>query len=123
MTEKPGFFTDTHIGKQVAIQLREKGIHVVRCQEVDLADADDQTLLAYAAENNLMMLSCDHGFRNWGFTRIAEGKSHTGILLFDQERHCQNIGRMIKIITLFYELSDMAAERQNRLYEAKDFEA
>ena len=30
------FYTDTHIARQVAIQLRAKGIDVVRCEDVGM---------------------------------------------------------------------------------------
>ena len=35
------FYTDAHIPKQVASQLRLRGIAVIRCEEIGLAEADD----------------------------------------------------------------------------------
>jgi predicted nuclease of predicted toxin-antitoxin system len=35
------FYMDTHIPKAVAIQLRNKGIDVVRCEDVGLTESDD----------------------------------------------------------------------------------
>jgi predicted nuclease of predicted toxin-antitoxin system len=34
-------YADTHIPKQVAIQLRQKGVDIVRCEDIGLAEADD----------------------------------------------------------------------------------
>lgn len=122
MSEKPKFFADTHIAKVAVIQLRQHGVEILRCEDVGLEKADDSILLDYAAEHGFVMLSCDRGFRNWGYLRLAEGKSHTGILQLDQERHCQNIGKLVKVVLMFYELSDNIDERQNQLFEGKDFE-
>jgi predicted nuclease of predicted toxin-antitoxin system len=41
-------YADTHIPKQVAIQLRQKGVDIVRCEEIGLAEADDNEHWAYA---------------------------------------------------------------------------
>ena len=35
------FYLDTHVDKQVAIQLRQKGVQVIRCEDVEMATADD----------------------------------------------------------------------------------
>jgi hypothetical protein len=35
-------FLDTHIDKQVALQLRAKGVDVVRCEEVGMAESSDR---------------------------------------------------------------------------------
>lgn len=34
------FYTDTHIAKQVAVQLQAKGIDAIRCEDVGMAEAD-----------------------------------------------------------------------------------
>jgi hypothetical protein len=46
------FYADTHIDKDVAIQLRKKGVDVVRCEDVGMAEADDEAHLDYAAQNH-----------------------------------------------------------------------
>jgi hypothetical protein len=38
MAEKIKFYTDTHIAKAVAVQLRQKGVDIVRCEEVGMAE-------------------------------------------------------------------------------------
>ena len=44
------FYFDSHIAKAAAVQLREKGVDVVRCEDVGMADASDETLLQYATD-------------------------------------------------------------------------
>jgi predicted nuclease of predicted toxin-antitoxin system len=122
MVYKPKFFTDTHIAKAVAIQLRDQGIDVVRSEEVGMATASDLELLAYASQEGRVLLSCDDDFRTLHFTWMAQGKSHTGIIKLDQEKHCQNIGRIVKLVALFHALVDDPVDCYNRYYEGGVFE-
>jgi predicted nuclease of predicted toxin-antitoxin system len=52
----------THIAKAAAVQLRAKGIEVVRCEEVGMADATDEEHLRYATDNGYIMVSQDADF-------------------------------------------------------------
>lgn len=124
MSYKPKFFTDTHIAKAVAVQLRSQGIDVLRCEEVGMEKTDDPELLVYATQAGRVMLSCDDDFRKWHFHWLAEGKSHAGIIQFDldQIKHCQNIGKIVKIVTLFYELVDDPVDTTDKFYEGEQFE-
>jgi len=36
------FYTDSQVPKTLAIQLREKGLDVVHCQDVEMGDAEDK---------------------------------------------------------------------------------
>jgi predicted nuclease of predicted toxin-antitoxin system len=56
------FYLDTHISKQVALQLRQKGVDVVRCEEVGIAAADDEAHLEYAATEGRILISADQDF-------------------------------------------------------------
>jgi hypothetical protein len=38
------FYADTHIAKAVAVQLRLRGVDIVRCEEVDMTQVDDEAL-------------------------------------------------------------------------------
>jgi len=122
MSYKPKFFADTRIAKAVALQLRMQGFDVLRCEDVGMAEAADVDLLTYATQVGRVMLTCDKDFRLWYYDWIADGKSHTGIIKFDQEEHCQNIGRIVKIVKFFYELVDDPVDSVNMLYEGGDFE-
>ena len=119
---KPKFFTDTHVARPVTVQLRLRGIEIVRCEEVGLATAPDPELLAYAASQNLMMLSCDEDFRILHYKWMEEGKAHSGIILFDQQDFCHNIGRMIKAVANFFALVMGEHDWVNELIEGKDHE-
>jgi len=57
------FYTDANIDKQVAIQLRQRGIEVTRCQDVGMDDVSDNEHLIYASEHNLSIISKDADFR------------------------------------------------------------
>jgi len=35
------FYTDAHVAKAIARQLHSRGVDIVRCQDVGMADADD----------------------------------------------------------------------------------
>jgi len=75
------FYLDTHIPKQVAIQLRQRGIDAVRCEEVDMETADDEEHLAYSTKENCLLITFDKGFRDRAFRWLADGRSHGGIIL------------------------------------------
>ncbi len=61
------FYTDTHIAKQIAIQLRQHGIDVIRCEEVNMAEAEDEQHLLYATQEGLILITFDKGFRDRAF--------------------------------------------------------
>ncbi len=71
------YYLDTHIPKAVAEQLRLRGIDVVRCEEVGLAEADDTEHLEYAAAQERTLVSHDADFRTvhsvWGARFGARG--------------------------------------------------
>src|SRR5690606_3889694 len=73
------FFTDTHIAKQVAIQLNALGIDVLRCQDVGLEDASDEELLEYAVAHERAMLSKDDDFLTLHSQWQSAGRQHFGI--------------------------------------------
>ncbi|MBL8164852.1 MAG: DUF5615 family PIN-like protein [Anaerolineae bacterium] len=56
------FYFDTHIPKAVAIQLRARGVIVIRCEEVGLAEVDDTEHLEYATAEGLTLVSHDRDF-------------------------------------------------------------
>ncbi len=55
------FYTDTHIARAVAAQLRLRGVEVLRCEDVGLAEVSDQEHMAYAAQNSLAIVTHDQG--------------------------------------------------------------
>lgn len=97
------FFTDTHIAKQVTVQLKALGIDIVRCQDVSLEDADDIELLQYAIENERAILTKDDDFlalhRQWQSTN----RHHFGIF-YCPYRDRPAIGLIVKTCWEYYEL-------------------
>ena len=74
------FYTDTHVAKAIAEQLRANGVDVIRCEEVGMAEAADEAHLEYAARAGRVMITQDADFamlhRRW----LQGGHSHAGIM-------------------------------------------
>ena len=105
MNEELKFFTDTHISKQVAIQLRNRGVDVVRCEEVGLAEADDEALLKYSVEQGRTMISMDSDFKRYYKTWVVEGKEHRGIFTISHELQGNSgIGRIVTELFDYWQL-------------------
>lgn len=118
---KPTFFMDTHIKAAASKQLRLHGMDILRCEDVDMENDDDSDLLAYAAEHHRVMVSCDDDFEDLHYQYLEQGKAHSGIILCKQLRHCQNIGRLVKIIIMIHELAD-ETDLYNQLEHGEDYE-
>ncbi len=77
----PKYYTDTHIPKSVAVQLRLHGLDIVRCEDVGLGTADDVTHLRYASGQGRSVVTQDTDFfrlhRQWQ----ESGLSHAGIFI------------------------------------------
>jgi predicted nuclease of predicted toxin-antitoxin system len=110
------FYTDTHIDKQVAIQLRQRGVDVVRCEEVGMATADDETHLLYATEHQLTLITKDADFRAKHFEWMSQDRSHHGIF-FCAERHTAAIG---KIVNACYEFAQLIESGAGTLEDIKN---
>ena len=102
------FYTDAHIDRQVAVQLRNKGVDVVRCEEVGMADADDESHLLYAAQHQLALITKDAGFRQRHFQWLQDGRDHCGIF-FCADRHIAAIGKIVNICYAYAELIENGA--------------
>jgi hypothetical protein len=116
------YLADVHISKRAVEQLRKQGVDILHCEELGRAEDDDPSLLAHANELDRVFLTCDHGFRAWGFQRLEQGLNHSGILLLHQWQHCQDVGKVVKIVLTFDALVNSESDLQNQLYEGKTFE-
>lgn len=96
------FYFDTHIAKAVATQLRVKGVGVVRCEEVGMAEASDEDHLQYATEHGLVMVSQDDDFLALDSQWHTKEKQHAGIMKVPSE--IQGTGQISHLVTtlLFY---------------------
>ncbi len=70
------FYTDTHIARVVATQLRQRSIDVIRCEEVGMALAGDFEHLAYATEQGRSVVTNDQGFSGHHRQRLEQWKHH-----------------------------------------------
>jgi len=73
------FYTDTHISKQVAVQLRNHSIDVIRCEEVGLAEASDEKHLEYASAEKRVLLTKDDDFAKLHVQWQDKNREHAGI--------------------------------------------
>lgn len=78
----------------MAIQLQNHGVDAIRCEEIGLSEADDETHLQYAADNQYILVTKDRGFRERHFKWLADGKEHYGIFLF-KGGHQASIGQIV----------------------------
>jgi predicted nuclease of predicted toxin-antitoxin system len=105
MADQLKFYTDNHIAKAVAVQLRKRGIDAIRCEEVNMANASDLAHLEYAAKEKRILITNDDDFlkldQNW---RI-EGKNHAGIMFCLSHIQGKNmVGRIIQECLELHEL-------------------
>lgn len=99
------FYTDTHIAKAVAVQLRARGIDVVRCEEVGLADAKDLTHLQYATEQGRSLITRDADFLRLHVRWQGENRRHGGIFFIQDHLQGEKaIGVIVRTLMEYHEL-------------------
>ncbi|MBZ0315894.1 MAG: DUF5615 family PIN-like protein [Anaerolineae bacterium] len=104
------FYTDKHVAKQIAVQLRKKGIDVLRCEEVGLDKASDTAHLEYATEQGRVVVSFDEDYMKLHDEWQATGKRHAGIMRL--LRHLQGedgIGTIVKSLLEYHALIETGA--------------
>lgn len=97
------FYADTHIAKQVAIQLQEQGIDIIRCQDVGMEDAKDPEHLEYAVRNERALLTKDDDFLRLHSDWQALKKNHFGIF-YCPYRDKASIGLIVGACAEYHEL-------------------
>jgi uncharacterized protein with PIN domain len=104
------FFFDTHIAKAAAIQLRKQGVDVVRCEEIGMAEADDEELLLYATANERVMVSQDDDFATLHAQWQAIGRGHAGIMqVSKQYQGAAQISHVVRELSFYDEASAAGA--------------
>ena len=105
MNELLKFYTDTHIARALAIQLRGRGVDIVRCEEVGLAEISDEAHLTYATEKNRVVVTADADFLRLHQEWQEQGKAHAGIIYcLPHLQGKSSIGRILEEIMMYYEL-------------------
>jgi predicted nuclease of predicted toxin-antitoxin system len=117
------FYFDTHIAKQVALQLRNKGVDVVRCEEVSMAEASDLEHLEYAVKEDRVLVSMDEDFHQLHIQWLAEDKHHTGIFWILQRvgRGKTALGIMVKELSEYHQLVEQGAGSVERDFHNQIF--
>jgi hypothetical protein len=111
---------DTHIDKQVAIQLRTHGVDVIRCEEVGMPEAEDNKHLAYATEHNRAIITKDDDFVRLHMSWQKIDRNHSGIF-FCIYRDRPAIGLIVRECLTYYQAIESGAgtidaDIRNRLY-------
>jgi Domain of unknown function (DUF5615) len=102
MPEPLKLYFDENVAKEIALQLRAKGVDVLRCQEVGLGEADDPIHLEYAIEQGRAIVSFDNDFKHLHQQYMNAEKSHMGI--FHVAEYLQGDGGIGTIVTTLLDL-------------------
>jgi predicted nuclease of predicted toxin-antitoxin system len=78
------FYFDTHIAKAAADQLRVRGVEVIRCEEVGMAEASDEEHLRYATAHDCVMVSQDEDYTALDAWWREAGRAHARIMKVSQ---------------------------------------
>ncbi len=86
--------------------LRQRDLDIVRVQDVGLAGADDPTVLAWAAENNRIILTHDRAtMPDFSYERVAAGVRMPGVFILNDRFP---VGQAIDEILLMDACSEQA---------------
>jgi hypothetical protein len=102
------FYTDTHIAKAIAVQSRERGVDIIRCEDVNMASATDVQHLEYATAEGRTMISADEDFPKLHAEWQASGKDHAGIIYVKPERK-DLIGAIVEYLDFLHQAIEGAA--------------
>lgn len=98
------YYTDKHVPKAISNELHKRGIDVVRCEEVGLGNAADETHLEYATRENRVVITSDEDFTRLHKSWIEQNKSHAGILYYlPHLRGKDKVGIIIQECIFYYE--------------------
>ncbi len=110
------FYTDTHIAKAVAIQLRQRGVDIIRCEEVGMALVADFDHLIYATEQGRTIITNDLGFTQHHRQWLEQGKHHCGIFLVTKDK--DDIGMIVSSLAFWHEaVVNSAANLEHDVYD------
>lgn len=119
MTDLPQFFCDVHISQEVIRQLQSKGVDIVHCGDVGLANADDETLLLYAIENKRVMVSCDDDFQRLHHQWQQAQHEHSGIVYFRMIDQCKSISIVVRELLFLHEAADYETDLYNQVWRVQ----
>ena len=103
---------DVHVKKAIVEGLRTKGMPVVTAQEKELRQAEDEVLLEVATAEGRLLLTNDTDFLRIHHEWMLYGKSHAGIVFWEQQ---MAIGRVVRGI-LHYAAKTAPADAANYVH-------
>lgn len=62
MTQRIRYYTDAHIPRSVVRQLQQKGVDIVRCEDIGMKYAKDEAHWEYATGEGRVLVICDEDF-------------------------------------------------------------
>ncbi len=86
------FFTDEHISKDTVLEMRKKGVTVVRCEDIGMKSATDEELLIYATNHNYTLVSMDDDVTRLHADWLEQGREHGGILYAPMAKYQGTLG-------------------------------
>jgi predicted nuclease of predicted toxin-antitoxin system len=103
MAEAPRLFialyTDEDVTSELAPALRDRGFEAQSAVEVRLLNADDSAQLAYAAEHDMALLTCNAEHYLKLAKQYAEsGRSHAGIIISSEQYSRRRFGELLRLV-------------------------
>lgn len=110
-----GYYTDADLDGPIVRAAIQHGLPVVRCQDVEMADASDREHLEYASANRLTLVSHDAKTMTAAHERwLTEGRSHSGVIIIPR-KYCKRVGEIVEYLTLVRNAS-RGGELDNQLW-------
>ncbi len=102
MADQIKFYTDSHVAKAVAAQLRRRGVDIVRCQDVGMANAKDHEHLAYATAQERTVVTSDEDFIALDAEWRKQGNPHCGVV-YIRPHNREAIGTIVRELLFYHE--------------------
>lgn len=112
------FYADVHVAKEAVYQLQAKGVDIVHCGDVGLANADDAAHLEYAIRENRVIVTCDADFERYHAEWQTSGQEHSGIVYFRMKDQCQSISIVVHEVMFLHEAADYQTDLYNQIWRA-----
>lgn len=103
MAEPPRLFinlyTDEDVTNELAPALRERGLEAQSVMEAGLLNKDDAAQLAYAAEQDMAILTCNaEHFLALAQEYVRTGRSHSGIIISSEQFSRRRFGELLRLV-------------------------
>lgn len=110
------FYADVHVSQTAVRQLQKKGVDIIHCGDVGMADADDPDHLAYAIAAGRVMVTCDEDFVGLHADLLASGESHAGIVYLRMKDQCKSVSVIVRVVLFLHEVSTADTDLVNVLW-------